>query len=79
MCYSFSVPETQLRAEPFAAGTLQERLSLRRVTREAVRSTTFAEDVRAGLTSSPKVLQPKYFYDQLGSLLFEAITALPEY
>ncbi|MFL6233610.1 MAG: L-histidine N(alpha)-methyltransferase [Thermoanaerobaculia bacterium] len=40
---------------------------------------TFAEDVRRGLTANPKVLYPKYFYDELGSLLFEAITALPEY
>ncbi|HSF42876.1 MAG TPA: L-histidine N(alpha)-methyltransferase [Thermoanaerobaculia bacterium] len=40
---------------------------------------TFAEDVRRGLTSDPKVLYPKYFYDELGSRLFEAITALPEY
>jgi len=40
---------------------------------------TFAEDVRQGLTSEPKVLYPKYFYDELGSRLFEAITALPEY
>ncbi len=27
----------------------------------------------------PKVLYPKYFYDELGSRLFEAICALPEY
>jgi L-histidine N-alpha-methyltransferase len=40
---------------------------------------SFAEDVRAGLTSRPKVLYPKYFYDELGSRLFEAITSLPEY
>jgi L-histidine N-alpha-methyltransferase len=40
---------------------------------------TFAEDVRRGLTASPKLLFPKYFYDELGSRLFEAITALPEY
>ncbi|HUP42880.1 MAG TPA: L-histidine N(alpha)-methyltransferase, partial [Thermoanaerobaculia bacterium] len=40
---------------------------------------SFADDVRAGLSASPKVLQPKYFYDELGSLLFEAICALPEY
>jgi L-histidine N-alpha-methyltransferase len=40
---------------------------------------TFAEDVRAGLTATPKRLLPKYFYDELGSALFEAITALPEY
>ena len=37
------------------------------------------EDVRAGLTSSPKVLPPKYFYDGRGSALFEEITRLPEY
>lgn len=42
-------------------------------------ATTFAEDVRRGLTTSPKVLQPKYFYDELGSALFAAICALPEY
>lgn len=39
----------------------------------------FAEDVRIGLTSSPKSLPPKYFYDALGSRLFEAICELPEY
>src|SRR5260221_4996903 len=44
-----------------------------------VESNTFAEDVRAGLTSDPKVLPPKYFYDKLGSHLFEAIGCLPEY
>jgi L-histidine N-alpha-methyltransferase len=36
-------------------------------------------DVRTGLTSTPKVLPPKYFYDGRGSELFEAITRLPEY
>ncbi|CAN5492569.1 L-histidine N(alpha)-methyltransferase [soil metagenome] len=36
-------------------------------------------DVRAGLTSTPKVLPPKYFYDGRGSELFEDITRLPEY
>ena len=39
----------------------------------------FAEDVRAGLTATPKTLKPKYLYDALGSLLFEAICHLPEY
>jgi L-histidine Nalpha-methyltransferase len=39
----------------------------------------FAADVRAGLMSSPKVLSPRYFYDNLGSILFEAICGLPEY
>ena len=37
------------------------------------------EDVRRGLTSRPKSLPPKYFYDRAGSLLFERITELPEY
>jgi L-histidine N-alpha-methyltransferase len=37
------------------------------------------EDVRRGLTSTPKVLPPKYFYDARGSELFEEITRLPEY
>ncbi|QWZ06475.1 L-histidine N(alpha)-methyltransferase [Nocardioides panacis] len=36
-------------------------------------------DVRAGLTSTPKTLPPKYFYDGQGSELFEDITRLPEY
>jgi L-histidine N-alpha-methyltransferase len=36
-------------------------------------------DVRAGLTASPKTLPPKWFYDKLGSELFERITELPEY
>src|SRR5262245_18462234 len=42
-------------------------------------SNAFAEDVRVGLTANPKRLPPKYFYDELGSRLFEAICALPEY
>ncbi len=40
---------------------------------------TFPRDVRRGLTSQPKYLLPKYFYDPLGSHLFEAICLLPEY
>jgi dimethylhistidine N-methyltransferase len=40
---------------------------------------SFADDVRAGLGGSPKSLPPKYFYDELGSQLFEAICRLPEY
>jgi len=39
----------------------------------------FARDVRDGLTRSPKQLPPQYFYDAIGSVLFEAITLLPEY
>ncbi len=36
-------------------------------------------DVRRGLTATPKVLPPKYFYDDRGSELFEQITRLEEY
>ncbi len=38
-----------------------------------------AEDVREGLSCPFKELPPKYFYDELGSQLFERITELPEY
>ncbi|HEY8298297.1 MAG TPA: L-histidine N(alpha)-methyltransferase [Candidatus Baltobacteraceae bacterium] len=40
---------------------------------------TFAEDVASGLSGPSKKLLSKYFYDELGSALFEAITVLPEY
>ena len=36
-------------------------------------------DVRSGLTAQPKVLPPKWFYDQRGSELFDEITRLEEY
>jgi len=40
---------------------------------------SFETDVLAGLHASPKRLPPKYFYDGVGSQLFERITDLPEY
>jgi L-histidine Nalpha-methyltransferase len=42
-------------------------------------ATAMKADVRAGLTTTPKELSPKYFYDERGSQLFEAITELEEY
>src|SRR2546425_782217 len=36
-------------------------------------------DVRAGLARTPRSLPPRWFYDERGSALFEAITRLPEY
>jgi L-histidine Nalpha-methyltransferase len=36
-------------------------------------------DARSGLTASPKVLPPKWFYDEEGCRLFDEITRLPEY
>ncbi|MBK8250232.1 MAG: L-histidine N(alpha)-methyltransferase [Gemmatimonadetes bacterium] len=38
-----------------------------------------AREVLAGLRATPKVVSPKYFYDDVGARLFEAITQLPEY
>src|SRR5471032_3255597 len=43
------------------------------------RVASFADDVRTGLGMRPYTLMPKYFYDDLGSALFESITHLPEY
>jgi L-histidine N-alpha-methyltransferase len=39
----------------------------------------FAEDVKRGLTASPKSLSSKYFYDDEGSRIFQEIMKLPEY
>lgn len=54
------------------------RLEIRTVASDVAQA-TFADDVRAGLLATPKALPPKYFYDALGSKLFEAICLLPEY
>ena len=37
------------------------------------------EELARGLTRSPKTVSSRYFYDERGSELFEAITRLPEY
>nr|WP_090278450.1 L-histidine N(alpha)-methyltransferase [Mycolicibacterium komanii]CRL73953.1 putative methyltransferase [Mycolicibacterium komanii] len=42
-------------------------------------ATALRSDVLEGLTSSPKSLPPKWFYDSVGSDLFDQITRLPEY
>ena len=39
----------------------------------------FATEVRAGLSKAQKELPSRYFYDQVGSALFDTITVLPEY
>lgn len=41
--------------------------------------TAFREDVLAGLSQRHKAIPARWFYDEAGSALFEAITALPEY
>jgi len=47
--------------------------------RELVAVPDYADEVVLGLTSRPKTLPCKLFYDDLGSALFEQITELPEY
>jgi L-histidine N-alpha-methyltransferase len=42
-------------------------------------ATALRRDVLAGLTATPKSLPPKWFYDSVGSDLFDQITRLPEY
>ncbi|HJQ69572.1 MAG TPA: L-histidine N(alpha)-methyltransferase [Blastocatellia bacterium] len=64
------LPEQSLQSD--------DRLVIHRLARQEV-SDEFAQDVRAGLTARPKRLAPRYFYDDLGSQLFEAICLLPEY
>src|SRR5919107_1491255 len=54
-----------------------ERLRIHRLT--AAVADDFAADVRRGLTAPRKFLLPKYFYDDLGSRLFDAICLVPEY
>ncbi len=39
----------------------------------------FAAAIREGLTAAPKRVPPQYFYDDLGSALFDAICRLPWY
>lgn len=48
-------------------------------TSSAAKHDTFAEDVLKGLSSTPKSLSSKYFYDAEGSRLFRRIMELPEY
>lgn len=50
-----------------------------RLVDEGHRAQALSEDVRAGLTATPKSLPPRWFYDAAGSQLFELITRLPEY
>jgi L-histidine N-alpha-methyltransferase len=46
---------------------------------ERAETTHFANDVLTGLSSTPKYLSSRYFYDDEGSRLFMEIMKLPEY
>lgn len=63
---------------PDAATALNRRLQTHHLVHTDF-DAQFREDVQRGLKSHPKFLLPKYFYDALGSQLFEAICLLPEY
>jgi len=58
--------------------TISDRLEIVTVPHHA-RTAGFREDVATGLTAPQKHLSSKYFYDELGSAIFDAITHLPEY
>ncbi|GAC1400789.1 MAG: L-histidine N(alpha)-methyltransferase [Pyrinomonadaceae bacterium] len=55
-----------------------QRLTLHRLVAHDP-TVSFAADIARGLAGTPKELSPKYFYDALGSLLFDAICLVPEY
>jgi len=67
-------PGPERSSEPRA-----ERFRLDVCADEAAFLAMLAADVRRGLEARPRSLPPKYFYDHAGAVLFERITALPEY
>ena len=46
---------------------------------EADRRRAMEDDVRRGLSEHPRSIPPVWFYDEVGSRLFDEITRLPEY
>lgn len=62
----------------FHSSKHHERMNLRELHRPVFKS-EFLECVDKGLGAIPKVLSPKFFYDERGSQLFEEITQAPEY
>jgi dimethylhistidine N-methyltransferase len=66
-------------SERAPADSSDERLIVHNLVGTRDLKASFAADVREGLQARPRRLFPKYFYDELGSQLFEAICLLPEY
>ena len=62
-----------------APDSLQSRLQIQQFSASEHSPIAVGQDVINGLSQSPKVLPPQYFYDDRGSQLFEQICALPEY
>lgn len=65
-------------ASPIGPSAVDPLLHIERHRPTPVRD-ELAADVRRGLAGQPKRLPPKYFYDDRGSQLFDAICDLPEY
>jgi L-histidine N-alpha-methyltransferase len=63
---------------PIEAARPQGRLAMVRLSAEPG-AESFADAVRRGLTAKPRTLPCQYFYDAIGSHLFEQICELPEY
>jgi L-histidine Nalpha-methyltransferase len=57
----------------------QQSAALIEVPRKTDGAGDFAADVLRGLSANPKRLDPIYFYDAEGSLLFERLCRVPEY
>lgn len=62
----------------FSKEIINDRLNVYRFERTLAES-SFAEDVKKGLTAERKFLYPKYFYDDRGSELFDQITQTKDY
>src|ERR1700737_4602087 len=80
---SWTMSTTRNRAcsEPESAMSAHTA-SLRRASARkasAAPETSLAHEIIAGLTARPKRISPKYFNDEAGAQLFEAIMATPEY
>ncbi|MEM9489414.1 MAG: L-histidine N(alpha)-methyltransferase [Myxococcota bacterium] len=58
---------------------IDERLSITSLLDGTSTGSTIAVDVLAGLQATPKTLPPKYFYDERGAQLFDAICDTDEY
>lgn len=70
--------ESAARAAPLVLGFRHDRFSIDVRSRPEQHS-SLAHDVLVGLQRAPRSLPPKYFYDEVGSRLFDQICDTPEY
>src|SRR4051812_3701905 len=68
-----------LQRVPLCEGCMNPAVQIDAFLTQADLEEALRTDVARGLTSSPKELPPKYFYDARGSQLFDEITRLEEY